>query len=179
MAKRSKRGRRARKFRRYLKGSIDEELSLTTLAAKAVAAGNMDETVNERTWCSSVKATWAMQRYTRGLDDGPILCGLAHADYTAAEIEEWIENTGSWNEGDLVNQEVAKRKIRRVGVFDAPDDANSPAVLNEGRAIRTKTGWILNQGETLKIWAYNMGSSALATTVPLVIVQGHANLWPL
>jgi len=28
------------------------------------------------------------------------------------------------------------------------------------------------------MWAYNAGSNALATTVPNVSVDGHANLWP-
>ncbi len=106
------------------------------------------------------------------------MVGVAHSDYTAAEIEEWIETTGSWDEGDLVQQEIAKRKIRRCGIFDGPSDANNTAVLNEGAARRTKCGWILNLGDGLNQWAYNMGTGDLATTSPVVRVQGHANLWP-
>ncbi len=176
MAKHPK--RRRRKMGRYIRGSVDESLALGTLAAKTVIAGNFDETVNERTLVSSVVARWAMINFTPGTLDGPILCGVAHSDYTDAEIEEWIENTGSWDEGDLVNQEIGGRKIRRVGIFDTPAAATQAAVLNDGKAIKTKLNWILLQGQTLKHWFYNLGTSALATTDPECSTQGHVNLFP-
>ena len=135
--------------------------------------------VNERTFVSSAKLRWALDDFTPGTDIGPVMCGLAHSDYTAAEIEEWIENAGSWNEGDLVNQEIAKRKIKLVGIFGEPGSgAGNIAVLNDGKAITTKLGWILLQGQTLDLWAYNMGTAAIATTVPQCHIEGHCNLWP-
>ena len=170
-----------RRFQKYLKGAVQATLNLGALAALDVVAAPLSDTVNERTWLSSLLASWSLSDFTSLVDDGPIRVGLAHSDYTSAEIEEWIENAGSWNEGDLVNQEIAKRKIRDVGVFrteDATVDAPAAvATLNEGRPIRTKCGWILLQGQTVTIWAYNQGSSVL-TTGSHVIVGGHANLWP-
>ncbi len=175
-----RKARRRRRFRRYLRGTIDENLSLGTLAGKTVVGDDFDEVVNERTFVSSIDAVWAIAEYTAAAADGPILVGIAHSDYTDAEIEAWIESSQSWNEGDMVAQEVAKRKIRRVGMFRAPVGATAGdiQVLNEGKPIHTKCNWILNQGQTLKQWAYNVGTSALATTVPIVSAQGHANLWP-
>ncbi len=173
-----KKGRRRRRMGKYLRGSVDESLALGTLAAKTVVGIAFDETVNERTLVSSVVARYAITGFTPGTGDGPILIGLAHGDYTDAEIEAWIENTGSWNEGDLVNQEIAARKIRRIGIFEIPDAETLAAVLNDGKPMKTKMNWILLQGQTLRLWAYNLGVSAIATTSPEVSAQGHANLWP-
>ncbi len=173
----AKRGR-GRKFRKYLRGSVDESLALTTLAAKTVAEQVFGDTVNERTFVSSVVLRWSLTAFTKSTGDGPIMCGISHSDYSAAEIEAWIENADSWDEGNLVQQEIAKRKIRMVGVFENPIDEADSVVLNYGKSIRTKCGWILNQGQSLNLWGYNMGTSPLATTAPVLQAFGHANLWP-
>ncbi len=170
--------RRNRKFRRYLKGSVDETLNLGTLAPTTLVGAAFDETVNERTFVSSIRATHSLSEFTPAADRGPILVGVAHSDYSDAEIEAVIENTGSWNEGNLVQQEVAKRKVRRIGIFEIPDNATDAVVLNDGKPITTKLGWILVQGQGLRQWAYNMGTAALVTTDPAYRMQGHANLWP-
>ncbi len=171
--------RRGRKFRKYLRGEIDEAQSLGTLAAKTVIGEAFDETVNEKTFVSSMSGFWSMDQFTSGTDKGPILVGVAHSDYSDTEIEEWIESTGSWNEGDLVqSREVGKRWIKKVGEFPTAEDASKVVVLNDGKPIFTKLGWMLLQGQGLKQWAYNQGTAALATTDPTVRLSGHANLWP-
>ncbi len=167
-----------RQFKRYLRGSMDESMLLGTLAAKDVISQAVGDTVKERTYLSSVVARWSITSFTKSTGDGPILVGVAHSDYSAAEIEEWLENSGSWDEGDLVQQEIAKRKIRQVGFFENPIDEADSVVLNYGKAINTKCGWILNTGQTVQIWAYNAGGSPLATTDPIVQAFGHGNLWP-
>ncbi len=177
MAKHGKRGRG--RFRRYLKGQIDNVFGLGTLAGNTVAADLVDDVVTEKAWLSSVKASWSMDNFTEATDVGPVMCGISHGDYSATEIEEWIENLSSWEEGDLVAKEISQRKIRRVGVFAWVDStATGQYALNEGRAITTKCGWMLMTGQTVRIWAYNMGTGALATTAPNLHTQGHANLWP-
>ncbi len=174
----AKRGRGKRRMGKYIRGAVDEELTLTTLAAKTVVSAVFDSVVNERTLVSSIVATWSLRSFTPATDDGPILVGLAHSDYTDVEIEEYIETTGAWDEGNMKEQEVSKRKIRRIGVFDTPDSATDSVVLNDGRPIKIKLNWILVQAQTVRVWAYNLGSSALATTAPIVTVSGHVNLWP-
>ncbi len=175
MAKHPKRGR---KFRKYLRGNADEQVDLTTLATLTLANAPFDDVVFNRTWVSTLIARWAMSNWTPIADVGPIMVGVAHSDYSKAEIEEFIENTASWNEGNLVQQEIAKRKIKIVGILENPADVNATAVLNDGKPIRTKCNWILMEGQTLQAWAYNLGTAAVATTVPRLRVQGHANLWP-
>ncbi len=166
---------------RYLRGSVDENLSLGTLASLTLVSANFDESVVERTLISSLVATYAMTDFTSGVQDGPIIVGVAHSDYTDAEIEEVLENTGSWNEGDIVQtREVGKRLIRRIGVF-VPGGNHQPTdtvALNDGKPVKTKLNWILTTGDTLVVWCYNAGGSALAGTSPQVQVTGHANLWP-
>ncbi len=171
---------RRKRMRKYLKGNVDEVMPLSTLGPVSLTKTVFDETVKDRTFVSSMVASWSMAEFTKTQGDGPILVGIAHNDYTAAEIEEVIENAGSWNEGDLVSQEKSKRKVRIVGAFHTQAiaaGAISQLVLNDGKPIKTKIGWILNQGQTMAIWAYNQGSGTL-TTGALVILNGHINLWP-
>ncbi len=168
----AKHGKGRRKMGRYLKGNVEDQVSLSTLGAGAVVLGIFDETVNERTRVSSLDGIWTLSEHTAG--EGPLVFGVAHSDYSSAEVLEWIDNTGSWNEGDLVNQEVAKRKIRQIGVFDG---LTTEETMNEGKPIKTKLNWILLQGQTLDMWVFNRNAAAL-TTGSLVNINGHCNLWP-
>ncbi len=175
MAKHGKR----RKFRRYIKGQIDQVQALTTLAAQTGVKQSVADTVDDTTWCSSVELTWELSGTTAVTGAGPIAVGISHGDYTLAEIEEWIENASSWKAADLRQQEVGRRKIRRVGVFSEDGaDSTTSYVLNDGKPIRTKCGWYLSEDQTIALWYYNQGSLAYATTVPQVHAVGHANLWP-
>jgi len=168
------------KRRRYLRGNIDHKLSMTTLGGGEVASSVLADTVVDSAWISSVRANWTINNLTRTANVGPFMCGIAHQDYTSTEIEEWIENLQSWDEGDMIAQEVAKRKIRIVGVFDfAPSDlVKEHATIGTGRPVVTKAKWVISPNETVRIWVYNMGANSVATTVPELRVQGHANLWP-
>ena len=176
MAKKA--SKRRGRFRRYIRGVIQNRFTLGTLAATTLISSTNSDTVTEKAWLSSVKATWSMDQFTEGAGDGPILVGIAHSDYSDSEIEEFVEQVTSWDEGNLVSKEISSRKIRRVGTFGSTGPALSGNVLNDGRPITTKCGWMLTTGDTVKFWAYNQGSSALATTSPAVVTAGHANLWP-
>ncbi len=167
-----------RKYRRYLKGQVNSGLVLGTLAATTLVGSLLGDVLTEKAWLSSVKAVWALQGFTPVSTDGPLRVGVAHSDYSDAEIEAWIENSMSWEQSDKIGQEIARRKIRQVGIFQSVDLSSSEAaVLNDGKPIHTKCNWQLTTGQTLKIWAYNEGSDAL-TTGATVHVSGHCNLWP-
>ncbi len=165
---------------RYIRGNIDEEVVLSTLAARTLIAEIFDETVIERTLVASIESTYALKDIVVAVDDGPITVGVAHSDYTDAEIEAVIENTGSWNEGNKVQQEVSKRLVRVIGTFPITQAATEGAqtfVLNEGMKIKTKLNWILTTGQSLRLFVYNGGSSALTGSAS-VFMYGHANLFP-
>ncbi len=165
---------------RYLRGKIQKTLDLGTLGAKVLISTLLDGAVVERTRITSIVATWSLADFTDAIGDGPILCGVAHSDYTDAEIEAVIENSGSWDEGNLISQEIAKRRVRIIGSFESSvADSQGVAVLNDGKPIKTRLNWLLTTGDNLRVWAYNQGDSALATTDPDMSVSGHANLFPL
>ncbi len=168
-----------RKFGKYLRGIVDEELGLGTLAAKTLVSVIFDNVVFDRTKISSIDCAWALSEWTVGTGIGPFQVGVAHSDYTDAEIEEYIEATGSWNEGNLQAQEAAKRRVRTVGIFPSgAAGASGAQVLGDGKMIKTKLNWILLEGQSLRVWAYNTGVQPLATTAPEVQISGIANLWP-
>jgi len=148
------------------------------LNTKTGVKNAVDDTLTEKAWLSSVKATWSLQNATPGAGIGPILVGVAHSDYTLTEIEEWIENLQSWEEGDKRQQEVARRKIRRVGILGTGANLADMITLNDGKPVHTKCGWQLATGQTVALWYYNAGTAAFATTTPTVATEGHANLWP-
>ncbi len=170
------RRRRKRSFAGYVRGNIDLDTALGTLAGKT-AVLQASQTVSSPCRVSSVKAIYSLHGMTVGDNIGPIMVGVAHSDYTLAELEEWIEAaSGSWQRGKLVEQEIDNRLIRRIGVF-TPLISLGAEVLNDGKPIRTKLNWALQSAQGLNFWYYNMGTAALATTDPNGHVQGQANLF--
>ncbi len=149
MVKHSK--RKSRRFRKYLRGNVDETHDVATLAFRTVESTVFDETVNERTRISSLIAKYTLSDFTPTADVGPIEVGIAHSDYTAAEIQAVFTSTTSWNEGDKIGQEIGKRLVRSIGVFEVSGGSlvTDLHVLNDGKPIKTKLNWILNQGQTL------------------------------
>ncbi len=166
-----------RAFRAYIKGRIVQSLALTTLGALTLVSDIVDDTVDEKTWCSSVVLSWSMIGFTPVSADGPVLVGIAHSDYTDAEIQENIELNTNWSQGDQIAQEQGRRKVRIVGTFQNLASLDQAATLNDGKAIRTKCGWMLTTGQSIRYWAFNKGGSPL-TTGSNLHVAGHANLWP-
>ncbi len=174
----ARKGKGRRRMGRYIRGNVDETLALTTLASRTLISANFDDTVTERTLLSSIVASWSLSGMTAGDNIGPVLMGVAHSDYSSAEIEAWVENFQGWQEGDQIAREVGQRKVRIAGQLGSPASVGETEVLNNGNKLKMKLNWILNAGDTLKLWAYNLGSAAIATTVPDIHVEGHVNLWP-
>lgn len=179
MARRpKKRYARRRKMARYRKGNINLDITPGALASKTGMVADPD-TVDDRTLVSSVKAFYSLSDFTPAVNAGPVMVGLAHSDYTLSEIEEFLENVTGWDEGNLQSREIENRKIRKVGVFEAPEDATKSTSLNHGKPVYTKLNWIITEGDTIRFWLYNDGTAALSgATSPNVNIDGHANLWP-
>ncbi len=175
----ARKGRKGR-YRPYLRGRIHHKLGLGTLAAITLVGGTDVETLSEPAFLSSIKAVWSLDDFTPAAGVGPIMVGVAHSDYTDAEVEEWAELVTSWSRGDQISQEKNRRKIRQVGVFHSTGitSPNAIMVLNDGKPITTKCKWMVFSGQTIRYWAYNMGENSLATTAPDVNIEGHANFWP-
>ncbi len=160
---------------RYIRGGVNETLSLGSLAPSTLVGVLFDEVVNERTLVSSIDATYTLSDVAQAANRGPILIGVAHGDYTDAEIEAVIEMTDSWDEGNKVEQEIANRKVRKICTLQT-ESATAQVVANDGKPIKTKLNWILLQGQTLRLWGYNLGTAALVAGA--IRLEGHANLFP-
>ncbi len=174
MAKRK--GRRVN-WSKFISGAINKQLEIGTLGPKVAVKENLSQVVVDTTRVSSVKCVYALANWTPIADVGPIMFGWAHSDYTNAEIEGFLEAAASWDLGDKIAKEVRSRLVRIVGVFDLPQAVTDAVRVNDGRPIRTKLNWMLAEGDTLSLWAYNMGDGSVATTVPNVHAFGTANLW--
>ncbi len=160
----------------YLKGNIDENVIITDLAAATLVSSDFDETPEQDTLVSSIVASYSIDNLVAG--QGPLIFGVAHSDYSDAEIEEFIENTGSWDQGSKVEQERAKRLIRKIGTMVGTQGSGTVDVKwNNGVPMKTKLNWRLNTGDTLNLWCYNISASALSTSTPVLRAHGHANLW--
>ncbi len=164
---------------RYIRGNVDEDLDIATLAAKTLVGANFDEQLSESGIISSLVSTWTLIDWTQAADVGPLHVGIAHSDYSDAEIEAVIETAGSWDKGNAVEQELAKRMVRRIGTIAMKTAGGVGAVqsLNDGMPIKTKLNWRLTTGDTLKVWAYNSGAQPFATTSPDLRLHGHVNIF--
>lgn len=162
---------------RYIKGNINETLALSTLAASALISDNFDETVNEKTFVSSIVISVSWDEVTND-STGPIVFGVAHSDYEDAEVEVVIENLGSWDTGNLISQEISKRKVRKIGQLVADQSADAAVGdyrWNNGKPLKIKLGWMLQTGDTLQLWGYNIGATLVGASN--IRIEGHANLW--
>ncbi len=164
-----------KKSKRYsfiLKGRVNEALALVTLANNTLIGANFDESPDEEVFALSIEATYTIQGMATG--DGPVVFGVAHSDYEDAEIEAVVENTGSWDRGNLVQQEIAKRKVRTIGVFQQKSSIET--FFNDGMPIKTILKWNLITGATIQLWAYNKG--VVMTTGAIITAEGHIWLRP-
>ncbi len=170
--------RRRRKFRRYIKGNVDEFIVPTGLAAESLLTKDFQDVVTETTWVSSIEASYSLRNWTPTINAGPLLMGYAHSDYSDTEIETFIEQSTNWDQSNLVAQEVTKRKIKIIGQMNPADAIAETSVFKEGRIVKTKLNWMLSTGATIQFWVYNVGGAAVASSSPNLSQHGTAHLWP-
>ncbi len=113
----------------------------------------------------SVKLTW--DTIGQSANEGPIIVGLAHSDYTVTEIKEALEANTAISAGDKVAGERANRLVRIIGTFGG----GTNSLLNDGRPIKTRLNWLMTIGDQAVVFAYNDSGSAL-TTGAVVNVNG-------
>ncbi len=163
---RNTKGRRRRPVQKLV---YSIPLVLSTLASNALVRGALSDTVDDSVYAISQDARVGLRNLTPG--EGPIVVGVAHSDYTAAEIEECLEAVTSWDRGDKIALEQAGRKVRTVGTFSG---VNAEEVLNNGMPVRTRLGFMLEPGTTLAWWAWNKSGATLTTGG---IVEANGQVW--
>ncbi len=154
-----KRGRRRNKNFAVLQAS--NSIVLATLATFDVLGEELfggNQTLLENYRAYSVDVLASIVDLTAG--EGPITFGVAHADYTDAEIEEALE-TNFLGPANLTQKEKMGRMVRRIGQFDGETTHQR---LRDGKPIRVKLGWDLHSGtEGIRFWAYNETGNTLTT----------------
>ncbi len=138
---------------------VVSSLQLLTTASNTLVGGALTNVSDNEYRAISLKMTWALSDFTAG--EGPITVGVAHGDYTDAEIEEWFESTQSMTRADKIEQEQGSRLCRQVGTFPG---ILGNEVLNDGKPITTRMNWAIPSGIALKMWAFNSGPGTLTTS---------------
>ncbi len=140
-------------------------LALTTLAASTAKSAGLTGASTSTYRAVSTNMIWIAEL----LQEGPVIVGLAHSDYSVTEIKECIESAGSIDAGDKIAQEKANRLVRMVGTLGVDEDT-----LNDGKPIKTRLNWLISIGDEVNVFAYN-DSGAVLTTGAIVHVTG--DLW--
>lgn len=138
----------------------------TTIAADiVVTADAIPAAFTRKFFAVSVKCYHTARGGTVG--EGPVQTGFAHGDYSDAEVAEQLvaEMTGT---GNKTTQEQARRLVRKAGMMPmiAADE-----VLNNGNAVTTKLGFMIEIGQNLSVWARNRSGAAFANG-PVVQYDG-------
>ncbi len=154
---------------------IDSEVAFSGLATDDLVAVALTSVLDQECWANSMDVVCSLSDMTAG--DGPVLVGVAHSDYSAAEIEEWLEETSSWIKSNKIGMERARRKCRIIGSFESQTEALGAMIMNDGKPVRVKLGFMLESGMTLQFWVYNLSSTSLATG--LFHAMGKAYLRPV
>jgi len=120
-----------------------------------VASGGITNAPTGTMRFMSIDASYIWSGIADVIDDG-LEFGVAHSDYSAAEIEEALEAIESIDLGDKVAQEQANRWVRSIGTFaSAINTAGSAAQFNDGKPVKTKLNWKMSIGDTLVGWVRN------------------------
>ncbi len=153
-------------------------VAATALATGDVVSGALTSAVTTLTRVISVNLAYAWEDVQAAIDDGCEF-GLAHSDYSAAEIEECLEAQASMDIGDKIAQEQADRLVRSIGKMPSIPSgaAGSGVVFNDGRKMKTRLNWLLSIGDTLNLWIRN-GSGVVWTIGSTVGAQGEIYVLP-
>ncbi len=137
--------------------NVRESIALGALVDEVVIKSDSDA-MNNDFFLISADLTWSLRDLTAG--EGPIQCGLAHGDYTVGEIQEHLNISGMEDAGDKIAQEQGRRLVRRAGMFSGILAAET---LNDGKPIRTRGKFTVQDLFAVGFWAQNQGGATLTT----------------
>ncbi len=167
------RRRRSRRRFNLRKVRIASFVNAGALASLDVIVGPITNNLSDDMRFMSVDLTYSLDDIGATQDDGQEF-GLAHSDYTAAEIEEALEASQSIDLGNKVASEQANRLVRVIGNFQGAPGTGAGKSFNNGLPVKTKLNWKMSSGDQLSLWIRN-GSGTVYTTGARVSILG--NLW--
>jgi len=166
--------RRSRKFNlRPIR--VNSSLSIGALASADVISGAFTNNAVNPMRVVSAHLAFGIVDLAALADDGQAF-GIAHGDYSAAEIEECLEAGAAMDAGDLVAREQANRLVREVGQFTGPTGSvvSEGRAFNDGKPVKIKLNWQLKIGDPLQSWVRN-NSGVVYTTGSKLSISGK--LW--
>ncbi len=152
---------------------IAASITVGALAAFDVTVGLVTNVTVDPRRIVSAKLSYSLVDLGAEIDDGQEI-GLAHSDYSAAQIEECLEAQSSFDLGNKQSQEKAGRLVRSLGFLSGRAIADQSIALNGGRPVKTKLNWKLSTGDSLNLWIRN-GSGTIYTTGAAIAVIG--DIW--
>ncbi len=168
MAKNRRRRRRQFNLRQV---RIQNKVAAGALAPLDVAVGDLTNAAADPYRLMSIKASYSWVDIGATIDDG-FDFGLAHGDYTAAEIEECLEAQSAIDRGDKIALEQSNRLVRQIGSIPSVVAAvTGSSVFADGRQLKTKLNWYMGTGDKLKGWIRN-ASGVVWTTGSSLNVAG-------
>ena len=158
----AKRGRKRRYNLRMVR--FNNRVAGGALASLDVTSGSIMDAATNPYRLVTVKASYSWTDIPNNVDGG-MTFGLAHSDYTAAEIEECLEAQGAIDRGDKIALEQSNRLVRQIGVMESrtTSAASGTIVFNDGRQIKTKLNWYIGVGDGISIWMRNASNTAWST----------------
>ncbi len=132
------------------------------LVAGGVVAGSITDAVTSPLRIVSARLTYNMSDVPQVSDDGHEF-GLAHGDYTAAEVKECLDASGGINKNDKIAMERTNRLVRTIGTMAGQQSVDGGRSYNQGEPEKTKLNWYVGVGETLAIWIRNSSDTTWAS----------------
>ncbi len=157
LARRSRRGRRQRGI---VALPFNTQLALGTLADETIAKVSLTTDLAEDFFAVSTDITVSVEGHTATED--PLGWGVAHDDYTVAELKEYVD-ANLTDPGQKIEQERARRKVRRGGVLHSMGGSQTELISNGGQEKRIPLRFSINDGNTLAGWVMNHSGAALTT----------------
>ncbi len=145
-----------RKSSNFFAYRIEEQLALATLANGIALTGDLTALGLTKCYLISADLNWTIEGMTSG--QGPIDVGVASGDLTATEIVESLDAKPT-SRSDRIPMERSRRPVRRSGSFPSQDVTET---LNDGKPIRTKLKFYIDEGIELVAWARNRSGATLA-----------------
>ncbi len=147
---------------------IDVVIDIGTpgIPAKSLIAALISETADNKFIATSLEATYQLtvEQAAEPNSIAAVSFGVAKSDYSAAEVETWVENSSGFKRENLISQEISKRMIKQIGMF-SPRAVTAAqqvvATINEGMPIKTRLNWRILANTTLLFWVYNGGPTAI------------------
>ncbi len=143
-------------------------LALSTLGQGAVLTAGLTGTLTEDLYAISADVQAEITGLTAG-EGNPSHCLISHGDYSDAEVGEQ-QDVVLLGPGNKIEQERARRLVRRVGIFSPESEAATFLnLIGKGgsRLLRTKLKFVVNSGKNLDIGVLNRSSAALTTGASL------------